>query len=121
MSVLGIDHVQLAMPVGGEDVARGFYRDVLGLREQPKPSNLAARGGCWFENDLVKIHLGVDEDFQAATKAHPGLLVRELQPIVEACRACGFHVTSAELLEGYRRVHVHDPFGNRIELLERVG
>ncbi len=120
MSVIGIDHVQLAMPPGGEDAARGFYRDVLGLRERPKPPELATRGGCWFESDLVKIHLGVDEDFRAAVKAHPGLLVRELQPIVDACRARGVRVNDdAEPLEGYRRIYVDDPFGNRIELMER--
>jgi catechol 2,3-dioxygenase-like lactoylglutathione lyase family enzyme len=119
MSVIGIDHVQLAMPVGGEAVARGFYRDVLGLPEQPKPPHLAARGGCWFESDLVKIHLGVDEDFRAATKAHPGLLVRELKPIVDACRARGLQVNGDESREGYHRIYVRDPFGNRIELMER--
>jgi catechol 2,3-dioxygenase-like lactoylglutathione lyase family enzyme len=119
MSVIGIDHVQLAMPAGGEGAARGFYRDVLGLREQPKPPQLAARGGCWFENDLVKIHLGVDQDFRAATKAHPAFLVRELQPIVDACRARGFQVTSDEPRDGYDRIYVNDPFGNRIELMAR--
>lgn len=107
------------MPVGGEEVARGFYRDVLGLREQPKPPHLATRGGCWFENDRVKIHLGVDVDFRAATKAHPALLVRELEPIVGACQARGIPVTSGEPLEGYQRIYVHDPFGNRIELMAK--
>jgi catechol 2,3-dioxygenase-like lactoylglutathione lyase family enzyme len=120
MPVIGIDHVQLAMPVGGEERARGFYRDVLGLPERPKPPALAKRGGCWFENESVRIHLGVDEEFRAATKAHPALLVRELRAIVEACRAGGFPVTSGEPLPGYRRVYVRDPFGNRIELMERT-
>jgi catechol 2,3-dioxygenase-like lactoylglutathione lyase family enzyme len=119
MPITGIDHVQLAMPAGGEERARGFYRDVLGLAEQPKPANLAKRGGCWFENDRVKIHLGVEEDFRPATKAHPALVVDDLEPLVAACRAHGLPVIDAELLEGYRRVHVKDPFGNRIELMER--
>lgn len=118
MSITGIHHLQLAMPVGGEELARGFYRDVLGLPEQPKPPHLAKRGGCWFESDLVRIHLGVDAEFRPAAKAHPGLLVRELQPIVDACRTRGFPVTDTEPLEGYHRVYVHDPFGNRIELME---
>jgi len=119
MPITGIDHVQLAMPAGGEDLARGFYRDVLGLPELPKPPNLAKRGGCWFESDLVKIHLGVDKEFRAATKAHPGLLVDGLQAIVETCRASGCKVVEDEPLDGYDRVYVNDPFGNRLELMER--
>lgn len=119
MPITGIDHVQLAMPAGGEDLARSFYRDVLGLAEQPKPSHLAKRGGCWFENDLVKLHLGVDKEFRAATKAHPGLLVHGLQAIIEACHVGGFQVVDDEPLEGYKRIYVSDPFGNRIELMER--
>lgn len=119
MPIIGIDHVQLAMPAGGEDVARHFYRDVLGLPEQPKPPNLAKRGGCWFGNDLVKIHLGVAKEFRPATKAHPGLLVCELQALAQACRAGGFQVVVDEPLEGYDRLYVSDPFGNRIELMER--
>jgi len=117
--LIGIHHVQLAMPAGGEDAARGFYRDVLGLVEQPKPPDLAKRGGCWFENEVVRIHLGVDESFRPAAKAHPGLLVETLKPIVERCRAAGVQVASAEPLADHDRVYVTDPFGNRIELLER--
>jgi catechol 2,3-dioxygenase-like lactoylglutathione lyase family enzyme len=119
MPIIGIDHVQLAMPAGGEDVARSFYRDVLGLTEQPKPQNLAKRGGCWFGNELVKIHLGVDKEFRPATKAHPGLLVRGLEAIAHSCRAAGFQVVDDEPLEGYDRTYVSDPFGNRIELMEK--
>ncbi len=120
MPIVGIDHVQLAMPAGAEDVARGFYQRVLGLPEQSKPPHLAKRGGCWFENELVKIHLGVDKEFRSATKAHPGLLVKDLETIVAACRAAGFAVTDDEPLEGYNRVYVNDPFGNRIELMEKL-
>ena len=117
--IIGIDHVQLAMPAGGEDLARRFYRDVLELTELPKPFNLAKRGGCWFGNDLVKIHLGVDKDFRSATKAHPALLVQGLEAIAQACRAAGFPVVDDEPLEGYDRTYVSDPFGNRIEVMER--
>ncbi len=119
MPVLGIDHVQLAMPPGGEELARTFYRDVLKLSEQPKPTALAQRGGCWFGNGSVKIHLGVEADFRPARKAHPALLVDALDAIVAACRTRGLAVHDAEPLDGFRRVHVDDPFGNRIELLER--
>ena len=111
--------MQLAMPAGGEEAARGFYRGVLGLEEQPKPPELATRGGCWFENDSVRIHLGVDEGFLPAVKAHPGLLAQALKPIVEKCRAGGFQVAGAEPLADYDRAYVTDPFGNRIELLAR--
>jgi catechol 2,3-dioxygenase-like lactoylglutathione lyase family enzyme len=118
MPLVAIEHVQLAMPPGGEELARGFYRDVLGLAERPKPSPLAERGGCWFEDGAVKIHLGVERDFRPAIKAHPGLLVEDLAALVAACRAAGFVVTADDALVGYERVYVNDPFGNRIELME---
>jgi catechol 2,3-dioxygenase-like lactoylglutathione lyase family enzyme len=89
MTVIGIDHVQLAMPAGQEEQARGFYRDVLGLPESPKPPDMATRGGCWFESDRVRIHLGVDKDFRPARKAHPGLLVDDLGTIAARCREKG--------------------------------
>jgi catechol 2,3-dioxygenase-like lactoylglutathione lyase family enzyme len=119
MALIGVHHVQLAMPAGGEDLARAFYRDVLGLPERPKPPHLATRGGCWFESDLVRIHLGVDEDFRPATKAHPGLLVSDLQLLVAACRVGGVEVIAADPLDGCERVYVRDPFGNRLELIAR--
>ncbi len=119
MPIIGIDHVQLAMPAGGEERARSFYRDALGLPETPKPPALAGRGGCWFESDRVKIHLGVDAAFHAATRAHPGLLVTGLAQIVDRCRRQGIEVHADAALEGYDRVFVADPFGNRLELMER--
>lgn len=118
MHVRAIDHVQLAMPVGREHDARRFYADLLGIPEQPKPPHLASRGGCWFESDLVKIHLGVDADFRPAKKAHPALLVSDLPALVEALLDAGCDVVDDEPLDGYERVYVHDPFGNRVELLE---
>jgi catechol 2,3-dioxygenase-like lactoylglutathione lyase family enzyme len=117
MSVLGIDHVQLAMPGGQEQLARRFYGEVLGLPEKPKPEDMAGRGGCWFESERVKIHLGVDKNFRAATKAHPGLLVSDLRAILERCRSLGLESTDASL-PGCLRAFVNDPFGNRIELIE---
>ena len=118
MPVDGLDHVQLAMPAGGEDDARAFYRGLLGITEVPKPPHLAARGGCWFERDKVKIHLGVEQDFRAAKKAHPALLVSDLASLVARLREAGADVVDDEPLEGYHRVYVHDPFGNRLELME---
>jgi len=119
MSIIGIDHVQLAMPAGGEDQARSFYHSVLGLPETPKPPEVVKRGGCWFESAHVKIHIGVDPKFAPATKAHPGLLVSDLTRVVERCRELGIEVID-EPMDGYHRVYVHDPFGNRVELMQRV-
>ncbi len=120
MPIIGIDHVQLAMPAGQEEQARRFYRDVLGLPETPKPPDLAKRGGCWFETDRVKIHLGIDKDFHPATKAHPGLLVSDLQAIMERCRERGFVIVDDAPLEGYQRIFINDPFGNRLELMQKI-
>jgi catechol 2,3-dioxygenase-like lactoylglutathione lyase family enzyme len=118
MEIIGLDHVQLAMPAGGETAARAFYEKALGLVEIPKPAHLAAGGGCWFEHGAVKIHLGVDPDFRPARKAHPALLVHGLAGLVARLKTEGFHVGSAVPLEGYDRVFADDPFGNRIELME---
>jgi catechol 2,3-dioxygenase-like lactoylglutathione lyase family enzyme len=114
----GIDHVQLAMPPGGEELAVAFYEGLLGIRCVPKPVHLAVRGGCWFEDDRVKVHVGVDDDFHPARKAHPALLVTDLAALVGLLRDAGIDVTDDEPLEGYNRVYVDDPFGNRIELME---
>jgi catechol 2,3-dioxygenase-like lactoylglutathione lyase family enzyme len=118
VSIDAIDHVQLAMPSGREDDARDFYAGLLGVPERPKPAHLAARGGCWFESDTVKLHLGVEADFRPARKAHPALLVRDLQALVDRLRAAGVELVDDEPLEGYQRVYAYDPFGNRLELLE---
>lgn len=120
MPVLGIDHVQLAMPRGEEQRARDFYSGVLGIPEVPKPATLAARGGVWFERASLKIHLGVEDDFRPARKAHPALLVQNLQELVEVMRQRGVDVIDDDALPGYTRVYVSDPFGNRLELLEPV-
>ncbi len=121
MRVSGIDHVQLAMPRGREDDARRFYADLLGLPEQPKPPNLAARGSCWFgAAEGVQLHLGVEDGFRPAKKAHPALLVEDLPALVDRLDQAGVEVERDEPLAGYERVYVDDPFGNRIELLEPV-
>lgn len=117
-TVLSLHHVQLAMPAGEEDRARAFYGGVLGLTEEPKPANLAARGGVWFESGSLRLHLGVEADFRPARKAHPALLVVGLAALAERCRAAGFPPVTDEPLPGFDRVYVFDPFGNRLELLE---
>ena len=118
--ILGIDHVQLAMPARKESIAREFYSSVLGLVEESKPSNLARRGGVWFRGGTLRLHLGVDADFRPARKAHPAILVTGLAELAARCTAAGFPPVTDEPLAGFNRVYVFDPFGNRIELLERV-
>jgi catechol 2,3-dioxygenase-like lactoylglutathione lyase family enzyme len=119
MQILRIDHVQIAMPRGREDEARAFYGGLLQIPEVPKPAALAARGGVWFEGEDVKVHLGVDVEFRAAQKAHPAFLVRDLGTLAQRLRAAGVEVVDDGLMPGYRRVYVADPFGNRLELMER--
>jgi catechol 2,3-dioxygenase-like lactoylglutathione lyase family enzyme len=118
MPIASIEHVQLAMPQGGEEEARAFYEGLLGIPEVPKPPHLAKRGGAWFERGALKIHLGVEADFRPARKAHPALLVAALEALIAHLKAHGVAVIEDEPLEGYLRVYVSDPFGNRIELME---
>ena len=121
MQVMSLEHVQLAMPAGGEERARAFYRDALGIPETPKPPHLAKRGGCWFERGDLKIHLGVEADFRPARKAHPALLVEDLKALETKLRSLGYVLRDDEPLEGYHRIYVDDPFDNRIELMEPTG
>jgi catechol 2,3-dioxygenase-like lactoylglutathione lyase family enzyme len=117
MRIEGIDHIQLAMPAGQEDAARSFYEGILEIPEVPKPPDLARRGGVWFENSRVKIHLGIDSDFRPARKAHPALLVQDLGGVVRKLRETSIDVTDAEPLPEHDHVYIADPFGNRIELI----
>ena len=118
--ILGLDHIQLAMPAGKETEARAFYSGLLGLVEETKPANLATRGGVWFRGSFLRLHLGVELDFRAARKAHPAILVRGLTELAARCEAAGFPPVTDEPLAGFDRVYVSDPFGNRIELLEKL-
>src|SRR5579859_4979861 len=118
MHIVRVDHVQLAMPPGGEALARAFFGDLLGISEVPKPPDLAKRGGCWFERGDLKIHLGVEKDFRPARKAHPALLVSDLPRLIGTLRERGYAMKEDEPLEGFHRIYVDDPFGNRIELME---
>ena len=118
MRIKAINHVQLAMPCGKEAVARAFYEDVLGLPEVKKPPNLVKRGGCWFERGELRVHLGVENDFRPARKAHPAFLVEDLPALKTRIEAAGHTCKTDEPLAGYDRIYVDDPFGNRIELME---
>jgi catechol 2,3-dioxygenase-like lactoylglutathione lyase family enzyme len=110
-----LDHVQVAMPAGGEEAARRFYAGVLGLAEVSKPAPMRATGGVWFEPG---IHLGVEADFRPAGKAHPGLRMADLDAAAARLQAAGADVEWDTRWPGVRRFYTHDPFGNRLELLE---
>jgi catechol 2,3-dioxygenase-like lactoylglutathione lyase family enzyme len=114
----GLHHVQLAMPSGEEAAARAFFVGVLGMSEIAKPPVLAARGGVWFREGGLEVHLGVEEEFRPAKKGHPGILVADLDEIVERLRAASQDVAWDDDFPGFRRVYAHDPFGNRLEFLQ---
>lgn len=121
MTILSIDHVQIAMPAGKEDKARTFYVEQLGFTEIPKPPDLAKRGGAWFQAGNVQIHLGVEAEFRPARKAHPAFIVDDLDLLITRIQRAGFETdTSQPPLDGYKRAHIFDPFGNRIELMEKL-
>ncbi len=115
--VVGIDHVQVAMPPDGEAQVRAFYGGVLGLREMAKPETLAGRGGVWFACGAQQLHLGVDPDFAPQSKGHPALVVADLGEVRRRLAAAGASIVEDELLPGYERIYTFDPFGNRLELL----
>ncbi len=116
----GLHHAQLAIPPGGEALARRYYGEILGMTELGKPEVLAARGGCWFRGGVLELHLGVEKDFRPAAKAHPGILVENLDELAKRLEASGCDVEWDPHFPGHRRFYSHDLHGNRIELLEPV-
>jgi catechol 2,3-dioxygenase-like lactoylglutathione lyase family enzyme len=114
-----VHHVQLAMPSGQEHAARDFYVGVLEMVEIDKPPALAQRGGAWFRAGGVELHLGVEDDFRPARKAHPGLLTPDLDEVARRLTRAGHAVEGDANFPGYRRCYVSDPFGNRLEFLQR--
>ncbi len=121
MTLQAIDHVQLAIPSGGEEAARGFWAGLLGLAERPKPPDMAKRGGCWFESAEVKVHCGVEDPFQPAGKAHVAFRVGDVGTLAARARESGFEVVGDKALAGQERVFIFDPFGNRLEFLRASG
>ena len=117
-AVIGLDHVQLAMPRGGEAVAEAFYAGLLGLTRIPKPEPQASRGGCWFASGPVAVHLGVEDEFRPAKKAHPALLVRNLAGLTAALARAAVAVSPNPDLAPGGGCYVDDPFGNRLELID---
>src|SRR5262245_18889 len=118
MSLLRFDHIQLALPAGGEEVARGFYAGLRVLAEIPKPEPLAARGGCWFASGSLQLHLGVEAPFAPARKAHPAFLVSDLDALGRRLSAAGVEITPDTAVAGVRRFYAADPFGNRLEFIQ---
>jgi catechol 2,3-dioxygenase-like lactoylglutathione lyase family enzyme len=119
VSVTGIDHVQVAAPRGCEEDARAFYGELLGLEEIAKPEPLRPRGGVWFRAGAQELHVGVEEAFAPARKAHPGLVAADLPGLRERLVAAGHEVQDDDLIPGVARFYVHDPFGNRLEIVQR--
>ena len=124
--MIALHHVQVAMPAGAEDEARRFYAEGLGLTEVEKPTDLRGRGGAWFRayDDhgavTAEIHVGVEDPFAPARKAHPALLVDDLDAVADRLAALGFEVDRSQehTFPGHRRVHTFDGHGNRVEVLE---
>lgn len=114
----GLHHVQLALPPGGEDACRAFYVDALGLTEVQKPPVLAARGGLWVRSDALEIHLGVEQDFRPQKKAHPGIVVSDIDALAARLTEHGYAVSWDDDFPGMRRFYTEDGHGNRIELLQ---
>ncbi|MFL6160622.1 MAG: VOC family protein [Jatrophihabitantaceae bacterium] len=111
-------HVQLAIPPGAEDECRGFWAGLLGMAELAKPAVLAGRGGCWFRGGGVEVHLGVEQEFQPARKAHPGILVSNLRALATRLEEAGAKVQWDPEFPGYDRFYSWDPSGNRVEFME---
>ena len=118
MPILSLDHVQIAIPIGGETRARDFYTGILGLTEVEKPAEMAGRNSIWFVAGPVNLHVGIEPDFHPAKRAHPALVVNDLDDIVAACERAGHSAKPDTSFNNFRRVHVFDPFGNRLELME---
>lgn len=112
------DHVLLAAPPGSEEVLRAYYVGLLGMTEQPKPPELAARGGCWFRAGAVVLHLGAEENYRPPRKAHPAFRISGLDVLAGRLAAAAHPVRWDDAVPGLRRFHTEDPVGNRLEFLE---
>ncbi|MFD2630197.1 VOC family protein [Oceanobacillus kapialis] len=115
-----IDHVQLAAPVGSEQQAREFYGKLLGFKEVEKPEALKQNGGVWFKAGDVHIHIGIEHSFRPAKKAHPAILVANLDTLKYRLRMYGINCENDDKLPGAKRFYVEDPYENRLEFLERL-
>lgn len=117
VAMLRLDHVQIAIPVGAEAACRGFYVGVLGMTELVKPPELAKRGGIWVRSGAVEIHLGVEAEFRPARKAHPGIVVADIDGLAARLHAAGQPPLWDDAIPGVRRFFTADPLGNRLEFI----
>ena len=115
-----IDHIQLAAPKGSEDTARKFFKNILGFEEVEKPEELKKRGGVWFEFGNYQIHIGIEEPFYPAKKAHPAFEIENIEELKKHLVTNGIDVIEDDKLPGAKRFYISDPFGNRMELLEWI-
>lgn len=115
--ITSIDHIQIAAPPNSEEEARGFYGEILGMTEIPKPENLQGRGGCWFQIGAQEVHIGIQEDFLPAKKAHPGFIVNALETLKLRLEKANYSIQEDAPINGRTRFFTNDPFGNRIEFL----
>jgi catechol 2,3-dioxygenase-like lactoylglutathione lyase family enzyme len=118
MPVTDIDHVQIAAPRGCETEARRFFGDLLGLTEIEKPPQLRVRGGCWFRVGSRQLHIGVEEPFKPAVKAHPAFAVSDIEALFAILEKAGVNCIWDQALDGIRRFYARDPWGNRLEFTE---
>jgi catechol 2,3-dioxygenase-like lactoylglutathione lyase family enzyme len=121
MLVIELDHVQIAAPRGCEEEARGFFGQLLGLEEVEKPESLRSRGGCWFKVGSRQLHIGVEEPFRPATKAHPAFSVSDVDALFNTLQAAGIPCVWDDTINGVRRFYANDPWGNRLEFTEPTG
>ncbi|GGA85476.1 VOC family protein [Ornithinibacillus halotolerans] len=115
-----LDHVQLAAPKGAENQARAFYQDLLGFMEVEKPENLKQRGGVWFSDGNICIHIGIEDPFQPAKKAHPAFQVKNIEAMKKYLQIKQVDFMDDKNLPGANRFYLHDPFGNRLEFIEWI-
>ncbi|MDP1420070.1 glyoxalase [Peribacillus simplex] len=115
-----IDHIQLAAPKGSEETARKFFKNILGFDEVEKPEELKKRGGVWFEFGNYQIHIGIEEPFYPAKKAHPAFEIENIEELKKHLVTNGIDVIEDDKLPGAKRFYISDPFGNRMELLEWI-
>lgn len=118
--ILGIDHVQIPFSAGGEAAIRHFYGEILGMREVPKPQEMAGRGGMWFDCGTFQLHFGIEPEFRASKKAHPALVVDDLDYFLQRLQDAGCTIDNDRQIPGCKRAFTADPFGNRIELMQRL-
>lgn len=115
-----IDHIQLAAPKGSEEEARRFFKDILQFKEIEKPAELRKRGGVWFECGKIQLHIGIEEPFSPAKKAHPAFEVKNITELMEHLVSCQVAIIEDDKLPGAKRFYTSDPFGNRLEFLEWI-